>query len=105
MKEQIEAMLREGLSQAEIARRVGCSRQYVNQIRSEITIEKDPIDWSNTNILEAREAAGLSRTEMSQQFEIPMRTLGNWETGLRKPPIWAEKLIINELHRVASGRD
>jgi transcriptional regulator with XRE-family HTH domain len=51
MKEQIEAMLREGLSQAEIARRVGCSRQYVNQIRSEITIEKDPIDWSNTNIL------------------------------------------------------
>ena len=41
--------------------------------------------------------AGLSRAEMSRIFEIPIRTLENWEAGTRIPPHWAEKLIIEKL--------
>lgn len=41
--------------------------------------------------------AGLSRAEMSRIFEIPIRTLENWEAGSRIPPHWAEKLIIEKL--------
>lgn len=50
-----------------------------------------------SKIRAAREKAGLSRAEMSRRFEIPIRTLENWEAGSRIPPAWAEKLIIKEL--------
>lgn len=48
-------------------------------------------------IKEAREQAGLSRAEMSRRFEIPVRTLEDWEKGKRTPPPYVEKLIIEKL--------
>lgn len=45
----------------------------------------------------ARMEVGLSRAEMARQFEIPVRTLENWEAGTRIPPAWAEKLIVEKL--------
>lgn len=50
-----------------------------------------------SKIRAAREKAGLSRAEMSRRFEIPIRTLENWEAGSRIPPAWAEKLIAEKL--------
>lgn len=44
--------------------------------------------------------AGLSRAEMSRRFEIPIRTLENWEAGVNQPPVWAEKLIIEKLEQI-----
>lgn len=38
---------------------------------------------------------------MSELLEIPKRTIGDWETGTRKPPIYVEKLVIRELERIA----
>ena len=52
------------------------------------------------NIKEAREQSGLSRAEMSRLFEIPLRTLEDWEAGKRTPPPYVEKLIIEKLHRI-----
>lgn len=48
----------------------------------------------------AREAAGLTQAEMSEIFEIPKRTIGNWETGDRKPPAYVEKLIVEKLNQM-----
>ena len=48
-------------------------------------------------IKEARERAGLSRAEMSRLFEIPLRTLEEWDAGRRTPPPYVEKLIIEKL--------
>jgi DNA-binding transcriptional regulator YiaG len=48
-------------------------------------------------IKEAREQAGLSKAEMARRFEIPIRTLENWESGNRTPPPYVEKLIIEKL--------
>lgn len=45
----------------------------------------------------ARKEIGMSRAEMSRRFEIPARTLQNWETGTRMPAHWAEKLILEKL--------
>lgn len=53
------------------------------------------------SIKEARQAAGLSQAEMSKLFEIPKRTIENWETGTRKPPSYVEKLIIEKLEQIA----
>lgn len=49
---------------------------------------------------EHREQAGLSRAEMSRIFEIPIRTLENWEFEKSNPPAWAEKLIIEKLNSI-----
>lgn len=51
-------------------------------------------------IREYREAAGLSRAEMSRQFKIPIRTLEDWESGKRNPPEWAKILIIEKLEKM-----
>ncbi|MFR2255985.1 MAG: helix-turn-helix domain-containing protein [Ruminococcus sp.] len=53
-------------------------------------------------IKEARKKAGLTQAKMSDLLEIPKRTIGDWETGTRKPPAYVEKLIIRELERIAT---
>jgi DNA-binding transcriptional regulator YiaG len=55
-------------------------------------------------IKDARMAAGLSRTEMSRRFEIPLRTLEAWDAGDRTPPAWAEKLIVEKLLFIAEQK-
>lgn len=52
-------------------------------------------------IKNARLNAGLTQAQMSELLEIPKRTIGDWETGTRKPPIYVEKLVIRELERIA----
>lgn len=52
-------------------------------------------------IKEARLNAGLTQQRMSEVFEIPKRTIENWEAGKRNPPAYVEKLIIRELERIA----
>lgn len=53
-------------------------------------------------IKEARKKAGLTQAKMSDLLEIPKRTIGDWETGTRTPPIYVEKLVIRELERIAT---
>ena len=56
------------------------------------------------NIKEAREQAGLSRAEMSRIFEIPLRTLEEWDAERRTPPPYVEKLIIEKLQTISKER-
>ena len=48
-------------------------------------------------IKEARIAAGLTQKQMSDLFDIPLRTIENWEGGKSTPPPYVEKLIIEKL--------
>ena len=52
---------------------------------------------TSMTIKEARESIGMSRAEMSRVFEIPIRTLEDWDNGKRTPPPYVEKLIIEKL--------
>lgn len=52
-------------------------------------------------IKEARIAAGLNQKEFSDLFEIPIDVIKSWDSGRRKPPAWAEKLIIEKLNSIA----
>lgn len=54
-------------------------------------------------IKEAREAAGLSRAAMSRLFEIPIRTLEDWDAGKSSPPPYVAKLIIEKLETIKKG--
>lgn len=57
-----------------------------------------------TTIKEARKKAGLTQKEMTESFLIPRRTLEDWERGARTPPEWAERLIVQELLRIAEHK-
>lgn len=46
------------------------------------------------DIKKIREFSGLSRAEFSRKYEIPVRTLENWEAGIRKCPEYVEKLLL-----------
>lgn len=52
------------------------------------------------NLKEARTCAGMTQAEMSERFEIPKRTIENWETGKRKCPVYVEKLIVEKLEEI-----
>lgn len=52
------------------------------------------------DIKECRKSAGLTQKQFSELFEIPVDTVKNWDSGRRKPPEWAEKLIIEKLERM-----
>lgn len=54
-------------------------------------------------IKEARISANLTQKQMSDLFEIPLRTIENWEAGKRTPPSYVEKLIIEKLERIANN--
>jgi|LSQX01.1.fsa_nt_gb DNA-binding transcriptional regulator YiaG len=55
-------------------------------------------------IKEARLLAGLTLKGMSEKMEIPQRTIEAWESGTRKPPSYVEKLVIDELLRIANSK-
>lgn len=44
-------------------------------------------------IREIRQAAGLSQARFAAKYEIPLRTIENWESGSRKPPEYVIKMI------------
>ena len=51
-------------------------------------------------IKEARTAAGLTQKGFSQLFKIPIDVVKSWDSGRRKPPEWAEMLILEKLERM-----
>lgn len=51
-------------------------------------------------IKDHRQAAGLTQKQFSELFEIPIDVIKSWDSGRRKPPEWAERLIIKELDRM-----
>ena len=58
-----------------------------------------------SKIKEARMSIGMSRAEMHRVFEIPVRTLEDWDSGKRNPPVWAEKLILEKLERMKEEQE
>lgn len=50
-------------------------------------------------IKEARQKLNLTQKKVSEMVSVPLRTLENWETGVRKCPDYVERLIVAELFR------
>lgn len=45
------------------------------------------------NTKEIRAILGISRAEFSRRYEIPIRTLEDWDAGKSHPPDWVLKLL------------
>lgn len=46
---------------------------------------------------------GLTQKAMSELFGIPIRTVSDWERGLRTPPEWVCRLLVNALNNSRGG--
>lgn len=46
----------------------------------------------------ARLKANLSQSAMAKMFQIPIRTVSDWERGLRTPPEWVCLLLVQAIH-------
>lgn len=52
------------------------------------------------SIKEHRQAANLTQKKFSDLFGIPLDVVKSWDSGRRKPPEWAEKLIVEKLEQM-----
>ena len=62
-------------------------------------VEFDPELWKSTvnPIRRARENAGISVKELANLLGAPYRTVQDWNSGVRKPPAWLQKIIIEKI--------
>ena len=51
-------------------------------------------------IKQAREFSGLTQTEVEEEFGIPVRTLHNWESGIRQAPDYVDAYLVEKLTQV-----
>lgn len=49
------------------------------------------------NIRELRNQLGDTQSEFAERYNIPFRTIQNWETGLRTPPKYIVELLENRI--------
>ena len=57
-------------------------------------------------IRKLREETGLNRKKFAEHFQIPLRTVEEWEAGRRKPPEYIPRLIKYQiLYEQECGRD
>lgn len=49
----------------------------------------------------ARKAAELTQQGMADQMLIPKRTIQDWEAGVRTPPPYVQRFVLNELESLA----
>ena len=73
--------------------------QEVREYKAKEKYRKDDNHGIN-KLKEARLAAGLTQKSMSEKTGIPMRTIGDWETGHRRPSDWVAALVIEKLNRI-----
>lgn len=52
----------------------------------------------NNQLIEVRSRSGMSRKEFAEYFDIPYRTMQDWELGNRKMPEYLFRLMQYKLH-------
>ena len=56
-------------------------------------------------ILEARQEAGLTQKEVFELIGVPVRSLQNWEAGIRICPQYVEDLLVEKLLSLKKKED
>lgn len=49
------------------------------------------------DIKAARKRLGMTQQQLADSLGIPKRTIENWEGGVRTPPEWAMKLVLEKM--------
>ena len=58
------------------------------------------------NVKEIREALGITQEAFSQRYNIPKRTIENWESGRRNPPSYVIEMLENAVkHHIPKTKE
>lgn len=52
------------------------------------------------DLKELRVRRNLTQAALAEKYEIPLRTIQDWEAEKRTPPPYVQKLLMNELKRM-----
>lgn len=52
----------------------------------------------------ARAAAGLSQAKLAAVTTIPLRTLQDWEAGVRTPPPYVQHMVLDKLNSILQSQ-
>lgn len=63
------------------------------------------MDEKTFTIKNIRSLTKMNRAEFARFYEIPIRTLEDWESGRSKPPKYVEKLLILAVSNMEKGKD
>lgn len=55
-------------------------------------------------IKELRKSMGLTQSQFAEKFDIPVRTLQQWEQGRSEPPVYVIKMMSYILLLEAMGK-
>lgn len=50
----------------------------------------------------ARKVASLTQEACAARIGVPVRTIENWEAGSRTPPDYVQRLVLEEMARIAT---
>lgn len=71
--------------------------EYPNAIVNVIEFDFDKWKASLNPIRKARENAGMTIKELANLLGAPYRTVQDWNSGKRKPPVWLQNLIVEKI--------
>ena len=54
---------------------------------------------SGEELLELRQSTGMNRREFAEYFEIPYRTVQDWELGNRRMPYYLLRLMVYKVDK------
>ena len=54
---------------------------------------------SGEELLESRKSTGMNRREFAEYFEIPYRTVQDWELGNRRMPYYLLRLMVYKVDK------
>lgn len=49
-------------------------------------------------LINARQQLDITQETLCAKFDIPRRTLQDWEAGIKEPPIYVQNLLLKELN-------
>ena len=104
-KQEIIRLVKKGETGASIARQLGLSRQYVNQVLDEVEgIDLEAVDVSKT-ISMILELSELSITSLAKLLDLPRESISRWASAAQKASAkYAQRIemLATALERAAS---
>ncbi len=68
-------------------------QEWMDKVNNPSNVLKLTYRLANQSCKDMRESAGYSRAALSRAYNIPIRTLEDWEKGVRTPPVYLITLI------------
>lgn len=68
-------------------------QEWMNDFENPGNVLTSTYTLAHGSIKEIRESNGFSRVAFSKSYNIPIRSLENWESGARKAPEYVKTLI------------